>query len=385
MRLNKNLKKYALINLGVLALAMPANASDFTAKYNDWKQMLSEKYGIDYSMNVSYMMQRGAPNGKHTSYQAIAFPIVHIKTFENEYGKGTLHVAYRGVRYNGVSERRLKNNLGVVTNFNDFTRDANYFNKMYFEYQLPGKADWLSISLGQYSLYDFDGTAYNYNQQTQFVNWSHTQSATLTHPSASFGSFATIKPNDEFKFAFGLQDASNVTGESMRFRDLHEGHYTTFGYAAWTPEVKNLGKSQVSLMLYNQPGVREAPGTSNGWALNLSQDLGEKFAVFGGYNGITNHVFPIKTSYVVGGVYKNPFERNDLDRLGVAFSYNKIDGQVLGVKPESKHEKIAEAYYDFGISQWLIITPDIQYYMDPALNTKSDNATVFSLRATLMF
>lgn len=39
----------------------------------------------------------------------------------------------------------------------------------------------------------------------------------------------------------------------------------------------------------------------------------------------------------------------------------------------------------WGISKWMTITPDIQFYIDPALNPKSDYGTVFSLRASFFF
>ena len=48
-------------------------------------------------------------------------------------------------------------------------------------------------------------------------------------------------------------------------------------------------------------------------------------------------------------------------------------------------EKVLEAYWAWGISKWMTITPDIQFYIDPALNPKSDYGTVFSLRASFFF
>jgi carbohydrate-selective porin OprB len=48
-------------------------------------------------------------------------------------------------------------------------------------------------------------------------------------------------------------------------------------------------------------------------------------------------------------------------------------------------ETVLEAYWAWGISKWMTITPDVQFYINPALNSKSDTATVFSLRASVFF
>ena len=60
-------------------------------------------------------------------------------------------------------------------------------------------------------------------------------------------------------------------------------------------------------------------------------------------------------------------------------------GMKLGVTIQNDAEKVLEAYWAWGVSKWMTITPDIQFYFDPALNPKSDYATVVSLRGTIFF
>ena len=138
-------------------------------------------------------------------------------------------------------------------------------------------------------------------------------------------------------------------------------------------------------MLYNQPGVKEQTQTTNGWSINLSQNFGDKLNLFARINGVSGNVADINQSWVLGGVYNNPLDRNPLDQIGLAFAYNKIDEDAVGSNIEHDSEKIIEAYWAWGVSKWMTITPDIQFYIDPAENTKSDYATVFTLRTTLFF
>ena len=92
----------------------------------------------------------------------------------------------------------------------------------------------------------------------------------------------------------------------------------------------------------------------------------------------------IKQSYVLGGVYNNPLNRNPLDQIGVAGAVNKLDKEVNGPGTRSV-ENVLEAYWAWGIGSFITITPDIQFYINPGLNTKSNTATVTSLRMTMMF
>ena len=359
--------------------------SDFGDEYAEFKNKLNKDYGLNYAVDVSFMPQRGAPNGDKTAWQTMIYPSFSWTTFNNEYGTGTLNFAYNIVRYGGSSASRIGNNIGVVSGINDYTTKSNSFDELYYTYQLGGKADWLTLALGQFPIYNFDGTDYDSNQQVNFINFALSQNASSTYPTAGVGTYVQITPNDEWSFVLGGQDASNVEAISVRVNDLKDKHFTSFAYASYTPTIKKLGQSEISVLLYNQPGVKEQPETTNGWSLNISQNIGEKFAIFGRVNGVSGNTAEINQSWVLGGVYNNPLNRNPLDQIGLAFAYNKVDEKAVGSNLSSSSEKVIEAYWAWGISKWATITPDIQFYIDPAQNSKSDYGTVLSLRATLFF
>ena len=87
----------------------------------------------------------------------------------------------------------------------------------------------------------------------------------------------------------------------------------------------------------------------------------------------------------MGGVYNNPLNRNSLDQIGLAYAYNKLDEAAVGEKLNHKAEQIIEAYWAWGIGDMLTITPDVQMYINPGLNQKSDYGFATSLRATVFF
>ncbi len=360
--------------------------TDVGQDYTDFKNWLSKEYGIDFGIDVSVMGQRGAPGGHKTSLQTIIYPYLTWQTFQNEYGTGTLNMAYNIVRYGGsINGNNLGSRLGTVTGINDYGDSSNAFDELYYSYQLGGSWNWLTLAFGQFPLYNFDGSTYDANQQVNFINEALSQNLTSTYSTSGVGAYAQITPDSEWTFAFGAQDASNIDGISVRVNDLNDNHYATFGYAAYSPSVKGLGSGQYSVLVYNQPAVSEQPETTNGWSLNLSQDIGKKWSVFARINGVSGHVAEVNRSYVLGAVYNDPLDRNPLDQIGFAAAYNRVDEKALGEPTEHKYEKVLEAYWAWGISKWMTITPDIQFYIDPALNPKSDYDTVFSLRTTFFF
>lgn len=373
-----------------VAASQIRRAHNFTSlgdEYADFKDYLQKEYGLSYALDISFMPQYGAPNGKKNAFQTIVYPSLTWETFNNEYGSGTLNVAYNMARYSGRSAEKIGSRIGAVTGINDYTSLSNSFDELYYSYQLPGKWNWLSVALGQFPLYNFDGTAYDSNQQENFVNYALAQNASSTYPTASMGGYIQIAPNDEWTFAAGAQDAHNIDGDGLSTSKLFKrhAHYTTFASLSYTPTIKGLGSGQYSVLLYNQPWVDVQNQTTNGWSLNASQNIGEKFAVFGRINGVSGSVAEIDQSYVLGAVYNNPLDRNPLDQIGFAAAYNKVNETAVGEPLRHKAETVLEAYWAWGISKWMTITPDIQFYINPALNQKSDNATVMTLRASVFF
>ena len=99
----------------------------------------------------------------------------------------------------------------------------------------------------------------------------------------------------------------------------------------------------------------------------------------------TGFIAEIRQSWVIGGVYNNPLGRNSLDQIGLAYAYNKLDEKAVGEKLNHKSEQVIEAYWAWGIGDMLTITPDVQLYINPALNQKSDYGFATGVRATVFF
>ena len=83
---------------------------------------------------------------------------------------------------------------------------------------------------------------------------------------------------------------------------------------------------------------------------------------------------------VVGFGFKNLFKRNINDYLGFAFTTNKLNERAIDTPLTHRDENISEAQYVIGLGNYITITPDIQYIINPALDIEEDSAFVYSLR-----
>lgn len=379
------MKNFLLIGIALCGFYAPlASAYTIEHNYTQFKNMLNDKYGIEYNLDYSLMAQHASPGGKYNAVQSYFAPSIAWTTFDNGYGTGILNASYYSIFYGNHNALDIQNRTGMVTPLNDETTNEQEFASLYYTYQLPHKYNWLTLGLGQYSLYAFDGTDYDNNQQVNFINYSLSQNASATYADAGLGAYIQATPNN-WSLVAGFQDATNIDAPSIRFNHLNDKHYATFAQIGYNPHIKGLGSGQYSIMLYNQPYVKEQPQTTNGYSFNAQQNIGEKLALFGRINGVSGSVASIKNSYVAGMVYNNPLNRNSLDQIGFAYSYNDISKSAVGEELSHSGEHVIETYWAWGISKWATVTPDLQFYVNPALNAKSDYGTALSLRLSVFF
>ena len=122
-------------------------------KYADFKKWLGDKFGFSYTLDASFLPQRGAPNGSKTSTQTQYYGTATWNMFDSDLiGAGSATIAYTAVRYWGINGNTLANNIGVITPQNDYTTNGNYFDQLSYTHTLPGRMDWLSITLGQFQV-----------------------------------------------------------------------------------------------------------------------------------------------------------------------------------------------------------------------------------------
>ena len=346
----------------------------------DGKKKL-QKIGLDMGVDVSYLAQRVSPGGKQTAVQGVYYPYLTWNLFQHRaLGSGQLNVNYTLVRYWGVQGAALQARAKQAVAFNDYSTNQDIFSQFSYTHTLPGRLNWLSFTVGQFPLYNFDGTNYLDNQQTALMNFALSQNGTSVYPASSLGAYAQAQTKD-WTFAAGYQDATNVTGQTIKADTAFDGKYTGFISVAWAPQF-NIGAGQYSVLYYYQPSVVQQPGNTNGWSLNVQQNMGDKWVLFGRANGTSSNVTGIKNSYALGGGWVNPLARNKNDVILLGVAYNRLNEKESGAMRPS--ETAAELAWVWGIGKLVTVTPDVQFYPRAALNEAKKFVTVVGLRTTVM-
>ncbi len=364
------------------ATVAESDMTSFMDGYYDFKNKVNDEIGLQFGFDASFLAQRAAPSGKQTAVQAMYYPYATWNLFKDTaIGSGQIDFNYNLVRYWGQEAEVLQDRVNVVNGINDYTTRSNLFSQASYTHTLPGEFDWLSITLGQFPIYNFDGTTYDDNQQVGLMNYALSQNATASYPLASLGAYLQAQVG-KFTVAAGYQDANNVTGSRVNFKTAFDGQYTGFAYAGYAPDSNSL----YSVLAYYQPSVTEQEGNSTGVSLNMQQNIGKKWVLFGRANAVNHNILPIKQSYVLGTSFVNPLDRNPLDAITFGVAYNRLSGEGLGY-PEFYRtgEAVAELQWVWGVGKYLTVTPDVQVFPRAGLTADDGIVTVVGLRSTLMF
>ena len=129
------------------------------------------------------MAQKGVPDAGKTATQSVYAPTFSWQMFNDEkFGSGTINASYTAVRYWGNNGANIGNNLFLANSVNDYPTPSNAFEQLSYTHSLFDNK--FSITVGQFPLYDFDGSQYDSNQQTNFINYALSQNASETYPVA---------------------------------------------------------------------------------------------------------------------------------------------------------------------------------------------------------
>lgn len=352
--------------------------------YERMKSQIEDETGVRYSMNVSVLTQLGAPGGTYAVTQAMFTPNVDWKAFDDPgFGAGSFQFHYLAVHYWTVADAGgLAARLDLNTPLNAYPTDTKFFRQVSYTHRLPG--DWLTVTLGQYPFASFDGNAYANDQQVGFISNSMSQNGSQNYSKASLGAYGQVEPSRNVAFAAGVHEGQNLTGHYIQFDKIGQGPYAWFLYGAWSPDFGS-GRGSYALFYYSLPSVPAQPRGSDGLSFSASQPLGERWGVFLRANTAWNSSFAVQSSVALGAVLNDPLGRSTGDRIGIGVAWNRTNASLYSATSVRPSETMVELYWNWTVGRRLLLTPDIQWFLQPALTPQERMAAVFSLRLTQQF
>jgi hypothetical protein len=362
-----------------------SNLDAYYASYQAAKQKLQDNYNIEYSLEASVLPQWGTPHGGPPAVQLLYSPTITWTPFTNTaIGSGSFTFAFQQYQFwSKTNTAAQQSRMGLLTAPSGNSSNGYEYSQITYTHTMPGDWSWLSVSVGQYQFDNFDGNQYANSTQTNFINFALSQNGTQTYDNGGLGAYMqAATPDGQFTVAGGFQDATDILGNTITTRGYSTGKYAYFAYAQVVP--KFLPGATYSVIWYSQPSVPEQPSASQGVSFSAVQNFGKTWGLFLRANNASGSASPIETSVAWGAIYNDPFRRNAMDQVGLGFFWSKANLSAAQ-QPTKNAEWGIELYYNYTIFKGLQLSPDVQFYVNPALQTTPGPAAMFTLRTTTFF
>ncbi len=277
----------------------------------------------------------------------------------------------------------------------------------------PQSKETLTINFGKMDPFVFfdRNTAAN-DESRQFLSSMFVHNALLDNPlAANVGA-------DGYGFSPGIRVAyTNETGKPENYRlslgVFGSGPGAAFDGAFTAPFV--IAQAEKATRFFGEQGNYRLMAWSNGQAptyvadelrshhgigFNFDQRVDDYATVFGRYGKAWGQHLPFDQTLSLGAELGGSYWSRAGDAFGVAFGINRTssdfrrdaltldadgDGNAdYGFKP-GRYEKMVELYYRYRINQQFELTPDIQWVNDPAGDNSNSSATIFGVRAQIVY
>jgi len=356
-----------------------------TQDYARMKKTVEDDTGLSFAMDASATTQMGVPGGAVNAIQAMFTPNVNWKAIRHPaWGTGSVQFDYLAAQYwSAANAAELAADLRLNSPLNAYPANSQFFRQVSYTHELPGES--IAITLGQYPFASFDGSFYANDQQKSFLSNSMSQNGSQNYSKASLGAYAQLTPLQGVTLASGFHDANNLTGSSIDFNTVGRGPYSWFVYGAWSPSPPSVGKGQYALLYYNLAGVPARPRASDGLSFSASQAIGSAWGLFLRANTAWNSSFAVRSSIAAGTVVSDPLGRGTNDQVGLGIAWNQTNTSLYPGTAVRPSETMLELYWNWAIGRQLLVTPDVQLFLQPALSPAAGVAAVFSLRVTTFF
>ena len=357
-----------------------------TQGWFDWKKKVQDDHG--FSIGIDYTAVGLASSEKGGSGEDNAGSGM-VRLF------GSWDLVGRGTKNTGALVYKLEHRHSYTdVSVKDFGFDQGYvglieppfsdqgtrWTNLYWRQRLnEGRA---TIVAGMLDVTDFVDVYALASPWTGFMNFAFsTGSASMFVPNdAAFGLAGGAMLNNNMFLIGSLANAYTYSTDPFDTVGdfFSENEYFSSIELGWTRSQGRICQDNMHVTLWHvdESLPAETPG---GWgvAFNYSRSLNdEKLMPFirGGYADEGGTLLQKSLSFGLGYNIKG-------DQLGVAANWGQPNEDSFG--PDLDNQMVFEAYYRWQLTEQFAITPDIQYLIDPALNTEHDSLWVFGLRGRL--
>jgi hypothetical protein len=294
------------------------------------------------------------------------------------------------VTFGGGAGRGLERVLPTFSGLNDDIEPDDIFignvflkqnfldNKVYTAGGLLQLSDW------------FDTNAVANDAAEQFSSSSLVNDPTIPFSYASPGVVAGVRPNDLFYAQTALAYNQNIDAfVPVHYSYLKEDYLLNMYELGLTPKINDRKGNYRLLFWLDQRYGPLLPGTSRqrnqrGAALSFDQQVTDRISVFARYGLASTGALPVADFWSLGAQLSAPFPGRKEDAFGVAMGQSLLDAaHERAWRNRAPAETVYEMYYRIQLTDYLSITPNLQFVTHPEGNRNSDYATIAGIRLVL--
>ena len=262
------------------------------------------------------------------------------------------------------------------------TGDRTRFREAWVEHSALN--DRLVLTAGKVDLSNyFDSNAVANDENGQFLSAAFVHSAVLPFPANGPGARVGAKLTDAVTLGLGYGSGDAESADSSDSADIFDHG---FGIAELAYKHK-AGELEGNYRIYAALDGSLADGASKlsqknavSYGVSLDQQVTDKLTLFARYGQRDEEVYAVRRAWSAGGQYTGLISDRKDDVLGLAYGQIQAAGSIA-----DSQEKLAELYYKVKVSDQIEIAPVVQYLVNPAGNSSTDNVVALALRTKISF
>jgi len=362
-----------------------------------------------YQANVKGGLSTHNKRGRYSGSYDLELTADTQKLFGIEGGSLYIHGEGWWSKSSGIDGASVGSALGV--NGDTRSRDTLVITEFWWEQTMLD--DTLRLRLGKLDLtggfehhgcpVSFDCSSYANDETSQFLNNALINNPTIPLPDYGLGAILYWSPIEWWYASVGIADAQADARET--------GFNTTFGgedyffYIFETGVSPRLDSAKGPLQgvyrigLWNDPQPKANSDSAKsyrddvGFYINFDQALAKEnsepedsqgLGAFFRYGYASSKRNDITNFFSFGFQYRGLIDGRDDDVLGLGFAQG-IFSDSADTTYTDDHENTVELYYNAQVTEWLNISPSIQYIANPGGNKAASDAVVLGLRVQMIF
>ena len=267
-------------------------------------------------------------------------------------------------------DKLLYQRIGADTEtYDDIVSGEFMLQELWYAHALAREVYLLGGKLNASNIWDMNTFA---NTATEnFLAGSLTDSQAILFPESGTGINVQAKLAKRLLTAAGIQQNNAVeTRLTLNELDLQQLFYGAELH--WKTGASSTRSGNYRLLAFYS---REDSKRDQGLSLSADQRI-DNIGLFTRLTAANNDINPV-SRFVSAGLTLFPSQERPGDKLGLGFSWSKIDSK--------RNETVAELFYLVELNRFLALTPDIQLISHPADALQSDHIWIANLRLQASF